>query len=97
LGVSVDRFDLGARLMNVSPTQRLVNYLREFPPVRPADRAPETAAPRPTDRPDATARPHAADAVRRPPPARPAPATPATADGAPRRLLPRGSLVNIVT
>lgn len=81
--------------MNVSPTQRLVNYLREFPPVRPQDRAAEP--PRAAEPAEAAARARAAEAARRPAPPRPAPAQPPQAEGAVRRMLPRGTLVNIVT
>jgi len=87
--------DYGAPPMNVSPTQRLVNYLREFPPVRPLDRPTGAPATEPSDRAKAAAATRAAEPLPRAATSAPRPTTPA--DGAPRRLLPRGSLVNIVT
>jgi hypothetical protein len=87
--------------MNVSPTQRLVNYLREFPPVRPLDRASQTEEARPTNRAEAASQARAAEPAQRPAAPRPAAAMPPPsarpADGTARRLLPRGSLLNIVT
>jgi hypothetical protein len=74
--------------MAVSPAQRLVSYLREFPLVRAAAHAEAPAATAPAavvNRPVASERP-----------ARPVFTAPAAAPPANLRL-PRGSLVNIVT
>ncbi|MCK6454680.1 MAG: hypothetical protein L6R19_28120 [Alphaproteobacteria bacterium] len=90
--------------MQVSPATRLFNYLTEFPTVRPVPpRAPQgtnasdaangparvngTAAAEPTA---AAATPQARPTI--PLAADPVPATPAAA----RRVLPRGTLVNII-
>lgn len=73
--------------MTVSPVQRLVSYLREFPQVRPAARAEAPVAtpqPAPVNRP---APPRHAAGV----------AFAAAAQPAPGLRLPRGSLLNIVT
>lgn len=82
--------------MNVSPTQRLVSYLREFPPARPTEAAPGARA---ADRPTAASEPRAATPAQPAATMRPAaaPLAPPPAGEAPRRLLPRGSLVNILT
>lgn len=75
--------------MNVSPAQRLVSYLREFPLVRPATPAEVAPAARPAaiEPPAVAARPAAA------PLAQPATAT----KPAPGPRLPRGTLLNIIT
>lgn len=80
--------------MNVSPAQRLVSYLREFPLVRPATSS-EAARVEPAPAPPTAS-------VERPPVAeRRAAVTPLVrpvADNpAPGPRLPRGTLLNIVT
>lgn len=77
--------------MSVSPAQRLVSYLREFPIVRPAA-PPETARTEPAPPTPAAERPAVAEhrAAVAPQPA-PQPAPP------PNPRLPRGTLLNIVT
>lgn len=80
--------------MNVSPAQRLVSYLREFPLARPAPRTePAQVEPPPTPPTAAAERPVVAE--RRAPAAPPATVT--ATSPPPSARLPRGSLLNIVT
>jgi len=82
--------------MNVSPAQRLVTYLREFPLARPA----VTPKPARADAPPAAAVERPAVAERRQPLAQPAAASspPGPLPSPPANpRLPRGTLLNIVT
>lgn len=80
--------------MNVSPAQRLVGYLREFPLVRAVERA---AAPAATTETAAVNRSTAPEQLlsTAPPTARPIATAPAAPP--PSARLPRGTLLNIVT
>ena len=80
--------------MNVSPAQRLVSYLREFPLVRPAEH-PDAARVEPAPAPPTAAAERPPAVERR---AAVAPfAQPAADSPAPSPRLPRGTLLNIVT
>ncbi len=90
--------------MQVTPATRLFNYLTEFTPVRPVPTrapqpAPGSAAPNGPARVDGAG---AAEPVRAAAPRQSATANPIAADPTPaapaaaRRVLPRGSLVNII-
>lgn len=89
--------------MQVSPATRLFTYLRDFTPVRPVDVSATSRAPaaKETDGASAAAPATPADAstpaaaaARRAAPARQTVSPPPSAMP---RLLPRGSLVNIIT
>ena len=94
--------------LQVTPATRLFNHLTEFPTVRPVQtRAPqavnEAAAAKGAQRVNGTvatseaAAPAAASRSINRPPVVPDTVAAAPVPGAARRLLPRGSLVNIVT
>ncbi len=80
--------------MNVSPAQRLVSYLREFPLVRAVERA---AAPAATTQAAAVNRSTAPERPLAAAPAAPRAIATAPSAPAPAARLPRGSLLNIVT